>query len=322
MNDNRIDELIELINESGIKIGEYKPIRGGINSQVYKLIDDEGNIYALKLYTKSISIDSINRYQSEINFITLLRKFNITCCTEIVIAGQSCNWLLFKWLQGQKIKSLSDDNISQICDFIIKINSNQVRHAAANTLSYASEAIASSNSVRFYLNKRINCLLSVDLHSSLQKEIAQWISLELYPKLQQELNLFSVVSNQKYWRDCNIGTFVSPSDIGIHNILDVGGKLHFIDFEYAGLDDISKLVCDLIVHPEYSFSIRDQEYFYSYMLANWNEFRSVEFERCRSMYSLQALKWTMILLNKFRDNTISESSWLKAQSYYNRYFDV
>ncbi len=320
MNANRIDEVLESINESRIKICAYTPVLGGINSQVYKLTDDEGNIYALKLYPKSASFDSINRYQSEINFITLLRRFNITCCTEIAITDQSCNWLLFKWLQGQKIKSLSDDHISQICDFIIKINSNQVRHAAAGTLSYASEAIASSDSVRFYLNKRINCLLSVDLYSSLQKQIAQWISVELYPKLEHELNLFSTVTNQMYWKDCNIGTFISPSDIGIHNILNVDGKLHFIDFEYAGLDDISKLVCDLLVHPECLFSKRNEEYFYSYMLANWNEFRTVELERCRSMHNLQALKWTMILLNKFRDNTISESSWLKAKSYYNRYF--
>ena len=36
MSYNRIDEVIELINVSGIEIGEYKPVRGGINSQVYK----------------------------------------------------------------------------------------------------------------------------------------------------------------------------------------------------------------------------------------------------------------------------------------------
>ena len=85
MSDNRIDEVIESINVSGIEISEYKPVRGGINSQVYKLKDSVGNIYALKLYPKSSSFDSVNRYQSELNFIALLLPLLDAVC---IVAGQ------------------------------------------------------------------------------------------------------------------------------------------------------------------------------------------------------------------------------------------
>jgi thiamine kinase-like enzyme len=42
---------------------------------------------------------------------------------------------------------------------------------------------------------------------------------------------------------------VSPSDLGFHNILKYKKKLYFYDFEYAGLDDPIKLICDFFWHP-------------------------------------------------------------------------
>ena len=32
----------------------------------------------------------------------------------------------------------------------------------------------------------------------------------------------------------------SPSDFGFHNILCEDGRLNFVDFEYAGIDDLAK----------------------------------------------------------------------------------
>ena len=43
---------------------------------------------------------------------------------------------------------------------------------------------------------------------------------------------------------------LSPSDFGFHNaILANDGRLRFIDFEYAGWDDPSKLICDFFCQP-------------------------------------------------------------------------
>ena len=44
---------------------------------------------------------------------------------------------------------------------------------------------------------------------------------------------------------------ISPSDIGFHNILNSKGRLIFIDFEYAGIDDPCKLIADVILQPDY-----------------------------------------------------------------------
>ena len=54
---------------------------------------------------------------------------------------------------------------------------------------------------------------------------------------------------------------VSPSDFGFHNIIKIKKKLFFIDFEYGGLDDPIKLLCDFLCNPDYKITKADQEYF-------------------------------------------------------------
>ena len=46
----------------------------------------------------------------------------------------------------------------------------------------------------------------------------------------------------------------SPSDFGFHNILCKDGILNFVDFEYAGTDDIAKLLADFSLMPEIQLS--------------------------------------------------------------------
>jgi hypothetical protein len=45
---------------------------------------------------------------------------------------------------------------------------------------------------------------------------------------------------------------ISPSDFGLHNaIIDGKGTVHFIDFEYAGWDDLLKTEVDFSEQPCY-----------------------------------------------------------------------
>ena len=43
---------------------------------------------------------------------------------------------------------------------------------------------------------------------------------------------------------------MSPSDFGFHNVIKKDDFLYFIDFEYAGLDDPVKLICDFYCQPD------------------------------------------------------------------------
>ena len=47
---------------------------------------------------------------------------------------------------------------------------------------------------------------------------------------------------------------LSPSDFGFHNIVKKKQKLYFFDFEYSGVDDPVKLICDYICQPDYKIN--------------------------------------------------------------------
>ena len=55
-------------------------------------------------------------------------------------------------------------------------------------------------------------------------------------------------------------TIISPSDFGFHNML-IGKKCSFLDFEYAGIDDAAKLICDFICQPDLQLNKKQINFF-------------------------------------------------------------
>ena len=95
---------------------------------------------------------------------------------------------------------------------------------------------------------------------------------------------------------------VSPSDFGFHNAILKKGtdELYFIDFEYAGIDDPAKMVCDFFCQPEVPVPFK---YFDSFV----NTVASVSAnperlkQRIAILLPVYRIKWCCILLNEFLD---------------------
>jgi hypothetical protein len=91
--------------------------------------------------------------------------------------------------------------------------------------------------------------------------------------------------------------WLSPSDVGFHNTLDVDGDLVFIDFEYAGWDDPAKTIADFFSQPDYEVDIALFDSFVSSLTtlpaASWHG------RRARAVIPLHRVKWTCIVLNDF-----------------------
>ena len=75
---------------------------------------------------------------------------------------------------------------------------------------------------------------------------------KLKNKAQTEYNKLSALKDKSWWKEKEF--IVSPSDIGIQNCLRSSNNLVFIDFEYAGLDDMAKLINDLVHQPNHEFN--------------------------------------------------------------------
>ena len=66
--------------------------------------------------------------------------------------------------------------------------------------------------------------------------VEQWRRIEEYKARRDE----------RYWDKERFTILMSPSDVGVHNMLRTELGLKYIDFEHAGIDEISKLLADWI----------------------------------------------------------------------------
>jgi hypothetical protein len=92
---------------------------------------------------------------------------------------------------------------------------------------------------------------------------------------------------------------VSPSDFGFHNALaQPGGRLCFIDFEYAGWDDPAKMAVDFFCQPAVPV---DPGHFEWFLDATTDYARDVETikTRARLLWPVYRIKWCCIMLNDF-----------------------
>jgi hypothetical protein len=92
---------------------------------------------------------------------------------------------------------------------------------------------------------------------------------------------------------------VSPSDFGFHNaLLEPGGRVRFLDFEYAGWDDPAKLICDFFCQPRVPVPL---SYFDAFARGVAESFPQPDevVRRARLLLPAYRVKWVCIRLNEF-----------------------
>ena len=106
----------------------------------------------------------------------------------------------------------------------------------------------------------------------------------------------------------------SPSDFGFHNVLqEENGSCHFIDFEYAGRDDIAKLYCDFLLHPGHRLETRHTSLFRQAVTPLIDQ---ASILRIHLAYPLTVLKWACICCNIF------VPEWLERRKFSNPELDL
>ena len=123
----------------------------------------------------------------------------------------------------------------------------------------------------------------------------------------------------RYWDDIRDHAIASPSDIGIHNILRTSGGLFFLDFEYAGRDDLSKLAADIIVHPEYTLTGSKEKILLNKLQTNMrNIIPESWLLRLDDIKPLISIKWCLIMLRKSEENNLCENQLKKTMLYFKK----
>lgn len=303
--------IMEIADKNSITITEQKAMKGGINNGVIRIKDENNKKYALKIYRNMKGKNRRDTMHCEITFLKYLEKLKIANTTKVLIRDENNRIALLKWIDGEKPMNLSNDNILQISDFLKNINNEE---RIEKKIQYAAEPLITLHSFTNNIQDKLKQLEIIMPETELEKIISSWIKSTLMPNILLQLNHLENVSYNTCWNTTDMGKYLTPSDVGIHNTILNGKDMFFIDFEYAGYDDISKTLADWTLQPEYLFTKKQTELLLDTLTA-WTKCKAW-IDRYYHIRKIISLKWVIIMLRGYRERTMTTKQWDKIKDYY------
>ena len=282
----------------------------GLNTKIYMMGDENGTKLALKIYKKKTANDERNRAKAEIQFLRYTKEIGCRDVPKLINYSIEENWSLIEWLDGKKPKGYNGEIIQEMINFIKKINQQDEEKKA--TLEKASEAITDYTVLSNTIKHRLNKLNTIKPKNDIERDTERWINeylIEYARKSQEKTNYAG-----REWLDEDIGTMVSPSDMGLHNMIEQN-RIKFIDFEYAGRDDFSKLASDIILHPDHQMKEKEKLQLLKGML-KIEGVNNSWYTRMNEIMHLSKTKWILIMLKPYIEGNIDYQRLAKIKRYY------
>jgi len=281
--------LRSLLSDYGKNLVGYREISRGENSRVYLLQGDEGNQYVAKFYPPP-EPGRLDRLQIEYSTLVFLREHGFENVPEPLLRCDERSQALFGYLRGERPTCPSLSDLHQVANFFCRLQTLREK-PHADQLPEASEACFSLGQHARLVHRRINLLR--EALTPQDGEVERFLDLEFLPfvtKVEERVDLSTLLPDR----------VLSPSDFGFHNSLrDHRGKLHFLDFEYFGWDDLSKVLVDFSLHPQHRELGPLSRKFHE-LVRNGLPVQPGFDERLQQVEPFCGAKWCLIMLNVFR----------------------
>ena len=297
------EEVIKnlLVNKKKGEVINILPVPGSLNSDVYKVIMNNGTKYLAKKYLKYKG-DKRNRLLTEYNSLSFLWEHDIRNIPEPVCSSKNYNIGIYSFIKGNKLKSedISMKDIFLVAEFLEKLYKLSILHKNSNQPA-ASEACFS---IHFYINqiekrlKKFKSLAEKKHISNLLLDYIQHDFIPFFKQIKEFIKTKALFYNINIRQEINIEErILSPSDFGFHNTIKCNdNSLVFIDFEYYGWDDPAKLISDFYHHPGVPLPYKFREAFFQEVSKFLPENIIL---RLPFFYLLSGLNWCLIMLNIF-----------------------
>ncbi len=268
-----------------------KPVTGGANNRIFHATGSSGEII-IKVYHHGTD-DHRDRFAAEQRFYSLgLPR------TPEPFAWDTENRLgAFRVIHGKKLTAdeVTTEDVSQCIEWVCGIQKKRQQHEAAQVTEAADACFSIKNHIDL-IERRVNRLVNAGED---HQEFRTFVSEILAPSVRE------LTDRTRQGADVMLDEplpfqhrVLSPSDFGFHDALkDDARHLCFFDFEYAGWDDLAKLLCDFFCQPQVPVSIDCSEVFVK-AIQQVTEDDSLP-ERFRMLLPIHAAKWACILLNEF-----------------------
>lgn len=279
-------------------------VENGNNNQVFYVAYKDGTKALLKAYFQHPN-DPRNRLKSEFSFVNFAWKNNIRSVPKPIVADFWNNLGLYEFIDGNKISlaDVDDVMVKKALEFFNHLNEYK-ESAEAKDLPVASEACFSIRDHIKIVKNRVEKLKKIERNSKIDEEAADFVENELFKMWNNILHYATDYANE---HGLDVGKeiseeekCISPSDFGFHNAIIRNEKLYFIDFEYAGIDDIAKMVCDFFCQPEIPVPFKYFDFFVDEISKNFLNNEELR-HRINLLLPVYRIKWCCILMNDFLD---------------------
>lgn len=293
----------ELLRSLGLEGAfRFERLSGGRNNRVYRVLGRQQPVI-LKWYFHHPA-DQRDRLVSEWCFYEWAQQ----CATEFVAQPLGCDpqsrLSVFSYLAGTRpaCEEVEANYVEQAIRFVRKLNSDRDWHVSGR-LPTASEACYSIQQHIDIVSSRVDRLRGMTGNSEQHREASDFVTGKITPALADATNqLRQWAAAEKVDIDAPLNDqqkCISPSDFGFHNaLIDEEGSLKFFDFEYAGWDDLAKLLCDFYCQPAVPAPRETWDKFAD-LTADLAGDTPLERQRQALLFPLYQVKWCCILLNEF-----------------------
>ncbi len=258
----------EWLLETGL-VGELGlfPLAGGLNNCGYQVAHDSGRLF-LKHYSSKA------RLENEFRFLQLLDG---GWTPRPVAKNDDLCLGLYEFIEGKSVQvPVPVTGVEQALQFL-----HSLQRLNRCQLPAASDACLK---LREHWQAVLGRVERID--SALPPEFAEEWSTHWLPRTKRlsEFSAYPEVEPDELW--------VSPSDFGFHNALELGsGDYRFVDFEYAGLDDPSKVLSDFFAQPRVPAPLEGLPFFVEILEKKARQ-------RLLWMWPVSVLKWSCIILKQ------------------------
>jgi hypothetical protein len=282
-------------------------IGGRANSGVAKVVFSQKDQLALKIYARDEKHD---RYKSEQTAFQSLKQCGETQTPSALGGDKNLGIGLISWVDGDPVLTPDAGDLDQALKFLRRLHNLRSDDRFRN-VSRASAAMFCGLELQDQVEERFRLLCTHAIESEMLSDF-----------LKNEVN--PAIVNAKKWAQANWprGNFeksldrrlltLSPSDFGFHNCLkQQNGKLMFIDFEYFGWDDPSKLCVDFLLHPAMELAPNLKR---EWLVGIREIYGQEVLARATAAFGLLAISWCLIMLNGFRKDFHAKKRLVNPQA--------
>lgn len=225
------------------------PLSGGRNNRAYRLETSTGT-FLLKIYRHDADWD---RLATETRFLDFCAHHRIQHVPKVLCTDARAAAALHSWLGNAPFAEArpSSQDSAAAAAFIQKIAAASRRpNALANVLPACDACLCLRDYFRSPIGRitDLSRLLAATPHAPYAGEALKLVEKKITPLWQQiQTTAMTSLTGMDLARPFAADSLLySPSDFGFHNTVRLANNtaLGFVDFEYAGLDDPVKLICD------------------------------------------------------------------------------